>query len=118
PAISRWIAQQDSTQIRRTSAQALGLMMFLNVPATVGLIVLANPIISVIFEQGRFTPADTSATAAALQLYAIGLVGYSIVRIISPTFYALGRSRIPVITSAGSVVVNVVLNLTLARVLG
>lgn len=99
-------------------AHALGLMMFLNVPAMIGLIVLANPIISVIFEHGRFTAADTSATAAALQLYAIGLVGYSIVRIVSPTFYALGRSRIPVLVSAGSVAVNVVLNITLARVLG
>jgi putative peptidoglycan lipid II flippase len=118
PAISRLIAQQDSPRIRQTIAHALGLMMFLNVPATVGLMVLANPIISVIFEHGRFTAADTHATAAALQLYAIGLVGYSVVRIISPTFYALGRSRIPVIVSAGSVVVNVVLNITLARVLG
>jgi putative peptidoglycan lipid II flippase len=118
PAISRLIAQRDSTQIRRTIAHALTLMMFLNVPATVGLMVLANPIISVIFEHGRFTSADTSATGAALQLYAIGLVGYSVVRIISPTFYALGRSRIPVFVSAGSVVINVVLNITLARVLG
>ena len=58
------------------------------------------------------------ATARALQLYAIGLVGYSIVRIISPTFYALQRSRIPVMVSAASVVVNVGLNLSLVRVHG
>jgi putative peptidoglycan lipid II flippase len=118
PAISRLIAQRDFPRIRQTIAHALGLMMFLNVPATVGLIVLANPIISVIFEHGRFTAEDTNATAAALQLYAIGLVGYSIVRIVSPTFYALGRSRIPVLVSAGSVAVNVVLNITLARFFG
>ncbi len=76
-------------------------MLFLNLPATVGLMVLARPIVAVIFERGRFTPADTINTAAALQFYAIGLIGYSIVRIISPTFYALGRSRVPVIVSAG-----------------
>jgi putative peptidoglycan lipid II flippase len=93
-------------------------MMFLNIPATVGLIVLAGPIISVIFEHGRFTPDDTHATASALQLYAIGLVGYSIVRIVSPTFYALGRSRIPVAVSASSVVVNIALNITLVRWMG
>ena len=68
----------------------------LNVPATVGLMVLAAPIVALIFERGSFTPADTAATAAALQFYAIGLVGYSVVRIVSPTFYALGRSRMPV----------------------
>lgn len=118
PAISRMVAQQDFARIRSTLAGALGLMMFLNLPATVGLIVLAVPIVAVIFEHGEFTAADTLNTAAALQFYAIGLVGYSIVRIISPTFYALGRSRVPVMVSVASVVVNVVLNITLVRLLG
>ena len=118
PAISRLVATQDFARIRSTLANALGLMMFLNVPAAVGLIILAQPIVAVIFEHGEFTRADTLATAAALQLYAIGLVGYSIVRIISPTFYALQRSRIPVMVSAASVLVNVILNLALVRVMG
>jgi putative peptidoglycan lipid II flippase len=118
PAISRMVAEQDFARIRATLASALGLMFFLNLPATIGLIVLARPIVEVIFEHGSFTAADTMATAAALQLYAIGLVGYSVVRIISPTFYAVGRSRIPVIVSAGSVIVNVILNVALVRVLG
>src|SRR5688500_12211083 len=118
PAISRLVAENDFVRIRSTLANALGLMMFLNVPATVGLIILAPQIVAVIFEHGEFTRADTLATAAALQLYAIGLVGYSIVRIISPTFYALQRSRVPVMVSAGSVVVNVALNLALVRVMG
>jgi putative peptidoglycan lipid II flippase len=118
PAISRLIAQQDYPRIRSTLAGALGLMWFMNLPATVGLIVLAQPIIRLIFERGLFTPADTANTAAALQYYAIGLIGYSVVRIVSPTFYALGRSRVPVMVSAGSVVVNIALNVTLVRVLG
>lgn len=118
PAISRMVAEQDFPRIRSTLAHALGLMLFLNLPATIGLIVLARPIVGVIFEHGNFTAADTIATAAALQLYAIGLIGYSIVRIISPTFYAIGRSRIPVMVSAGSVLVNIALNIALVRVLG
>jgi len=118
PAISRMVAEKNFDRIRSTLANALGLMLFLNLPATIGLIVLAQPIVAVIFEHGEFTPADTIATAAALQLYAIGLIGYSIVRIISPTFYALGRSRVPVMVSAGSVVVNVVLNMILVRRMG
>ena len=67
---------------------------------------LARPIVAVIFEHGSFTPADTAATRAALQFYAIGLVGYSVVRIVSPTFYALRRSRIPVMVERGSVLVK------------
>src|SRR5262245_41671095 len=111
PAISRMVAEQDFARIRSTLANALGLMLFLNLPATLGLIILARPIVAVIFEHGNFTAADTVATAAALQLYAIGLIGYSVVRIISPTFYAVGRSRIPVMVSALSVIVNIALNL-------
>jgi putative peptidoglycan lipid II flippase len=80
--------------------------------------VLAHPIIRVIFERRAFLPSDTAATAAALQFYAVGLLGYSIVRIASPTFYALGDSRTPVQISMVSVVVNAVLNVVLARVLG
>ena len=58
------VAEQDFPRIRSTIASALGLMLFLNLPATVGLIVLARPIVAVIFEHGEFTAADTIATAA------------------------------------------------------
>jgi len=118
PAVSRLIAERDFHALRSTLAGALGLTLLLNVPATIGLIVLARPIVAMIFERGKFTASDTLNTAAALQFYAIGLIGYSIVRIISPTFYALGRSRVPVMVSAGSVLANVVLNITLVRSFG
>ena len=71
-----------------------------------------------IFERAAFTPADTAATAAALQFYAIGLVGYSVVRIASPVFYALGENRTPVKVSIATVVVNAVLNVILVRMIG
>ena len=118
PAISRMVAAGQIGQVRSTIAHAISLMMLLNVPATLGLVVLAEPIVRVIFEHGSFTPADTVATASALRFYALGLLGYSVVRIVSPAFYALGRSRIPVLVSASSVVFNVALNLALVRVLG
>jgi putative peptidoglycan lipid II flippase len=117
PAFSRQVAKGDRSQMRSTLASAIGLMLALNVPATVGLIVLAPAIISLIFEHGRFTPADTLATAGALQFYAVGLVGYSIVRIVSPAFYALRRSRIPVGASMASVAVNVLLAIVLVRMM-
>ena len=60
-----------------------------------------------IFEHGRFTATDTANTAAALRFYALGLIGYSVVRIVSPTFYALGSSRVAGDGERGSVVVNV-----------
>ena len=93
-------------------------MVMLNVPATVGLIALSTPIVRVIFERRAFTAVDTAATAAALQFYAIGLVGYSVVRIASPTFYALNESRTPVTVSMVSVLVNAALNIALVRTMG
>jgi putative peptidoglycan lipid II flippase len=94
------------------------MMLMLNVPATIGLIALAAPIVSLLYQRGSFSASDTPATAAALMFYAPGLLGYSAVKIVSPTFYALRDSRTPVAVSAVSVLVNVVLNLTLVRVLG
>jgi len=118
PAVSRHAALDDEHRVRGTVADGLALMLMLNVPATVGLVALAVPIVRVIFERAAFTPADTAATAAALQFYAIGLVGYSVVRIASPVFYALGRHRTPVLVSVASVLVNVALNIALVRVMG
>src|SRR5687767_4180839 len=70
PAASRQAARDDNTAVRSTVADGLSLMLMLNVPATIGLMVLATPIVRVIFERNAFTPADTVATAAALQFYA------------------------------------------------
>jgi putative peptidoglycan lipid II flippase len=118
PAVSRHSAQHDTAAVRNTIADGMSLMLMLNVPATVGLLVLATPIVRVIFERGAFTAADTAATAAALQLYAVGLLGYSVVRIASPTFYALGRNRTPVTVSVVTVLFNAALNIMLVRVMG
>lgn len=118
PTVSRHVVAKDTRASRETVADGLALMLALNVPATVGLIVLSVPIVRVIFEHGHFLPRDTLATAAALQLYAIGLVGYSVVRIASPTFYALGINRIPVIVSIITVIVNAALNWNLVNVMG
>jgi putative peptidoglycan lipid II flippase len=118
PTVSRQSTQQDASAVRDTVSSSLSLMLMLNIPASVGLIVLARPIVQVVLEHGRFTPADTIATAAALQFYAIGLVGYSVVRIVSPVFYALGHNRTPVLVSIVVVLVNATLNYSLVHYTG
>jgi putative peptidoglycan lipid II flippase len=118
PTIAAMAARDDRAGMRDTVSSGLRMMLMLNVPATVGLIALATPIVALVFQRGQFGPADTPATAAALMCYAPGLLGYSAVKIASPTFYALRDSRTPVLISALSVGTNVVLNLTLIQVLG
>ena len=93
-------------------------MLMVNVPASVGLFVLATPIVQLLLERGHFLRADTIATAAAVQCYAIGLVGYSAARIASPVFYALQRSRVAVLLSTISIAVNLALSLVFVRWIG
>ena len=118
PALSQQAARGAPDAMRQTISSALRLTLMLNVPATIGLVALATPIVALIFERGSFTAADTAATAAALACYAPGLLGYSAVKIVVPSFYALGDSRTPALISVGSVALNVALNLLLVRFLG
>lgn len=117
PDISRHAVADDFAAIRHTVSRGLRMMLVLNVPATFGLIALAEPIVSLLYERRQFGPADTLATAGALAFYAPGLIGYSAVKIASPTFYSLGDARTPVTVSVASVAINLVLNLFLVRVL-
>jgi putative peptidoglycan lipid II flippase len=118
PDLSKHAAAGDREAMRRTVSAALRMMSMLNVPATIGLVVLAHPIVELLLEYNLFGPEDTAATAAALMFYAPGLVGYSAVKIASPTFFALGDSRTPATVSVASIAVNLALNLTLIELLG
>lgn len=118
PVVSRHAAREEVDGIREAVSRALRLMLVVNVPATVGLAVLAGPIVELIFERGSFTPQDTAATAAALLFYAPGLAGYSAVRIAVPCFYAQGSSVTPTGISMGAVALNIALNLALVERMG
>jgi putative peptidoglycan lipid II flippase len=118
PDISRHSATEDRASIRGIVSRGLRMMLMLNLPATVGLMVLSQPIVELIYERGAFVPHDSTSTAAALMFYAPGLLGYSAVKIASPTFYSLRDSRTPVTVSIAAVAVNLGLNLVLVRVMG
>jgi len=118
PQVARQAAVGDHAAMRGTVSRGLALMLAVNVPAMVGLIVLADPITRLLFERGQFLASDTTATANALRFYAVGLVGYSAVRISAPVFYALGRNGVPVAVGFVSVAVNVIASLGLVTTLG
>jgi len=110
PLVSRTAAVGDIAGFRSALSHAIRLVMLLTVPAAVGLILLARPIISVIYEHGRFTSASTLQTASALQFYAIGLAAYSAVKVLAPAFYAIDRRYLPMIVSILSIITNFALN--------
>ncbi len=97
---------------------ALKALPFLNVPSVVGLLVLAEPIVSLVYEHGRFGAEDTAGTAQALACYAVGLYAYSGVKVLAPAFYALDEARVAVAGSLLGMGANVALNLALHPVLG
>jgi putative peptidoglycan lipid II flippase len=106
--LARRAAEGDMDGLRNTLRQSLSMLAYLTVPATVGLMVLGVPVVRLIYERGRFTPADTQATAVALLLYSFGLVGYTGVKVLAPAFYALGRPRVPLLASVSAVATNLV----------
>lgn len=110
PLVSRTAALGDMAGFRSALSHAIRLVTLLTLPAAVGLILLAQPIISVIYQHGRFTPEATRQTAAALQFYAIGLAAYSAVKVLAPAFYAIDRRYLPMMVSIFSMVINFLLN--------
>jgi putative peptidoglycan lipid II flippase len=107
PILSRQAATKDFTRLKETFTSSLTMAFSLTIPATVGLILLADPIIRIIFEHGNFTAADTLKTASALRFYALGLFAYASVKVMVPVFYALDDTRYPVAGSFLAVCVNI-----------
>jgi putative peptidoglycan lipid II flippase len=110
PVISKASALGDMGRFRSTLARAMRLAVFLTLPAAVGLISLAQPIIALIYQRGKFLDADTLHTAEALQFYAVGLVGYSCIKVLSPAFYAINHKWTPMVVSFLSIGMNLGLN--------
>jgi putative peptidoglycan lipid II flippase len=110
PLVSRTAALGDMAGFRSALAHALRLVTLLTIPAAIGLIMLAEPIIGMLYQHGRFTFDATRQTAAALQFYAIGLAAYSAIKVLAPAFYAIDRRYLPMTVSVFSIGLNFVLN--------
>ncbi len=110
PAISRSAAAGRMDEFRDMLARSLSLVFLLTIPAAVGLIVLSEPLVGLIYQRGRFNAFDTHQTAIALSFYCVGLAGYSAVKLLTPAFYALDEVRAPVVASLLSIGVNFGLN--------
>ncbi len=110
PAFSGHSANSDFGQITSMINKALRHLMFVMVPASVGMIILAHPIISLILESGSFSEESTRLTARALQFYAPGLFAFSLCKIFAPAFYALKDTATPVKVSLCAIALNFCLN--------
>ncbi len=108
PVLSRMASEGRFGDFRNTLSSSLKLVFLLTLPSAVGLIVLGEPIIRLIYEHGgKFSGADTSMTAYALAGYSIGLTGYAAIKVLSPAFYALDDAKTPMIIALCSIIVNI-----------
>jgi putative peptidoglycan lipid II flippase len=118
PTLARQAVENDLVALRGTLSGAIRLVFALTLPATFGLWALSRPLVQLLYQHGRFELGDTNQTASALSAYCLGLCAYAAVKVLVPTFYALGDTRTPVIASFLSVGVNLTGNLLLMQSLG
>ncbi|MBN9597744.1 MAG: murein biosynthesis integral membrane protein MurJ [Afipia sp.] len=118
PELTRAIRSDDRDALMQAESRGAELATALVLPAALGLILLSQPIIRVLFERGAFTPADTIATAQALSILALGLPAHVLVKALSPGFFAREDTRTPLVATMSGVIVAVICGLLLGRSYG
>lgn len=118
PELTRAIRSDDRDALMQAESRGAELATALVLPAALGLILLSQPIIRVLFERGAFTPADTIATAQALSILALGLPAHVLVKALSPGFFAREDTRTPLVATISGVIVAVICGLLLGHVYG
>jgi putative peptidoglycan lipid II flippase len=110
PLLSRLVVAGQMDAFRSELARAMRLAFLLTVPSTLGLMMLAEPIISVLYQHGKFNAYQATQAAGALRFYAIGLAGYAALKVLVNAFYALDRRKTPMMVSFLAVAVNLLFN--------
>ncbi len=118
PLLARLAVAGNLSAFRGELSRGMRLAFLLTIPCTVGLVMLAGPIVSVLYEHGRFDAFQVGEAAGALRFYAIGLAGYAALKVLVNAFYALDKRRTPMYTSFLAVALNLLLNWIFTRQLG
>jgi putative peptidoglycan lipid II flippase len=108
PTLSAQYARGRLDNVRESLAGILRGVLFLSIPASIGLILLRVPVIQLLLQRGAFTERSTELVAWALLWYAAGLVGHSVMEVLARTFYALHDTRTPVMVGVAAMILNVI----------
>lgn len=110
PTFAALVAQEDWEELQAVFTATLRSILYLTIPATIGLLILGWPIVQLLFERNNFDAASTQLTVWALAFYSLGLVAHSVVEIITRAFYALHNTRTPVLVGIISMGLNIILS--------
>jgi putative peptidoglycan lipid II flippase len=117
PSISKSVILKDFDTVKKTLCENINIMFYFIIPSTVGLIILANPIVKLLFERGKFDSLATSMSTSTLQFYCVGLFSYSLVKIVVTVFYALKDTKTPVKIASVCVLANIIGSYLLMKIL-
>lgn len=115
PMMSRQALEKDHARMKQTFGFSLRIVSFITIPAMVGLVVLREPIIQVLFQHGAFVAESTELTARALLYYALGLPAFAGVKLVVPAFYSTQDTRTPVKVAFYALLLNIALNILFLR---
>lgn len=118
PLLARQIAAGNTQAAHYNQNRAIEASLLFTLPAMSGLMVIAHPIVTALFQRGAFGPVETAATAGALAAFAVGLPAFVLVKVLAPGFFAREDTKTPVWCAAWAMAVNIGLNLILMQVLG
>jgi len=113
PILSNQVANKNFTEMITTISFGIRLILFITIPATLGLIILRYPIVSTLWERGEFSSITTEGTSIALLYYSVGLCAYCGIKVIVPAFYSLQDTKTPAKVGVFSMLLNIILNLIL-----
>lgn len=118
PMLSRAFSQRDNVQIKRIMGQGINIILIITVPATIGIFILAKPMVRIFFQRGAFDEIATYMTSQALVFYSVGLVGSSLRLMLNRVYYSFQDTKTPMLNGVLAVGLNIVLNLILIKPMG
>ena len=118
PMISKMVAEGNINSLKKSVSEAINSVNLLIIPITVGVMIFARPIVTLLFGRGQFDIDALNMTTGALFFYAIGMIGFGLSQILSRTFYSMQDTKTPAIIATISLTLNLILNITLSRFMG
>lgn len=118
PELSKLTADNNQTEIKKILNNSTKISLLFIIPMSVGIALISDDIIKLIYERGEFTAHSTILTSQALLYYAIGMIGYGLMEVLNKAFYAMQDSKTPMKISCVAIALNLLLSVTLVKLMG
>lgn len=118
PTLAKLSSEDDREKFEESVSTTVNCVCLVILPATIGAIILATPIVRILFQRGAFDEQSTILTSTALAFYSIGMIGFGLRDILGKVFYSLKDTKTPMVNGVIAVILNIILNLILSKIMG